>query len=149
MYSEILFGLYQGKGYSSTQGRPTDKRKCVGFEQLTQYLEESDEHQYSSFEIFKIYENFCSDEEIYLQKWLDQKLIYHYGDDIIITILQGNSTVYSLDDHGPLARYVKNVGCACPGNAGNVFPATAGWRFRHASRHVRDLRAVMQAGSAN
>ena len=29
----------------------------------------------------------------------------------------------------------------------NVFPANAGWRFRHASRHVRLARAVMHAGS--
>ena len=43
----------------------------------------------------------------------------------------------------------KIVGCACAGNAGNVFPATAGWRTRHASRHVRDARALMHAGIAN
>ena len=42
-----------------------------------------------------------------------------------------------------------NCGCACAGNAGNVFPATAGKRSRHASRHVRDARAVMHAGIAN
>ena len=41
-----------------------------------------------------------------------------------------------------------NCGCACAGNTGNVFPATAGKRFRHASRHVRDARAVMHAGIA-
>ena len=34
-------------------------------------------------------------------------------------------------------------------NAGNVFPATAGKRSRHASRHVRDARAVMHDGIAN
>ena len=42
-----------------------------------------------------------------------------------------------------------NCGCACAGNAGNVFPATAGKRSRHASRHVCDARAVMHAGIAN
>ena len=30
----------------------------------------------------------------------------------------------------------RNCGCACAGNAGNVFPVTAGERSRHASRHV-------------
>ena len=39
----------------------------------------------------------------------------------------------------------KFADCACAGNAGNVFPASAGWRSRHASRHVRDVRAVMSA----
>ena len=42
----------------------------------------------------------------------------------------------------------KIVCCACVGNAGNVFPATAGWRSRHKSRYVRDARAVMRAGIA-
>ena len=39
----------------------------------------------------------------------------------------------------------KIVGCACTWNAGNVFPATAGQRSRHASRHVRDARAVIRS----
>ena len=43
----------------------------------------------------------------------------------------------------------QNCGCACAGNAGNVFPVTAGKRSRHASRHVRDARAVIYAGIAN
>ena len=43
----------------------------------------------------------------------------------------------------------QNCGCACAGNAGNVFPVTAGKRSRHASRHVRDARAVMHVGIVN
>ena len=43
----------------------------------------------------------------------------------------------------------KNCGCACTGNAGNVFPAIAGKRSRHTSRHVRYVRAVLHAGIAN
>ena len=43
----------------------------------------------------------------------------------------------------------KIPGYACAGNAGNVFPATAGQLFQHASRHVRDARAVMHDGIAN
>ena len=46
-------------------------------------------------------------------------------------------------------RGKKNCGCACAGNTGNVFPATVGKRSRHASRHVRDARAVMHTGIAN
>ena len=40
----------------------------------------------------------------------------------------------------------KITGYACAGNAGNVFPVTAGPRSRYASQHVRDTRAVMHAG---
>ena len=43
----------------------------------------------------------------------------------------------------------KIMGCTCAGNTGNVFPATAGYRSRNASRHVRDACAVMHAGIAN
>ena len=39
--------------------------------------------------------------------------------------------------------------CACAGNIGKVFPATAGYRSRHASWHVRDAHAVMHAGIDN
>ena len=43
----------------------------------------------------------------------------------------------------------KIAGCVCAWNAGNVLPATAGWRSRHASWHVHDARSVMHAGIAN
>ena len=45
----------------------------------------------------------------------------------------------------PWATYQirKIAGCACAGNARNVSPATAGYRSRHASRNVRDARAVI------
>ena len=48
----------------------------------------------------------------------------------------------------------KIAGCACAGNAGNVFPATDfKWNRwlpkRHASRHVRHARAMMHVGIAN
>ena len=42
-----------------------------------------------------------------------------------------------------------NCGCACAGKAMDVFPATSGMRFRHASRHVRATCAVMHAGIDN
>ena len=47
------------------------------------------------------------------------------------------------------ASYQIHKIAACAKNAGNVFPATAGWRYRHASRHVRDACAVMHAGIAS
>ena len=57
----------------------------------------------------------------------------------------------------PWASYQirKIVCCTCAGNAGNVFPRhrlqrkTTSYRSRHASRHVRDTRAVMHVGIAN
>ena len=48
-----------------------------------------------------------------------------------------------------LLQDTQNCGCACAGNAGNVFPVTAGKRSRHASRHVRHARAVMHVEIVN
>ena len=52
---------------------------------------------------------------------------------IIITFQRYNQ------NHGSMGLLpdTKNCGCACAGNAANVFPTTAGKRSRHASRHVR------------
>ena len=49
-----------------------------------------------------------------------------------------------------LLQIRKIVGCACAGNAGNVFsPPTSKERARNESRHVRHARAVMHVGIAN
>ena len=52
--------------------------------------------------------------------------------------------------HGPLTRYVKLQVAHAPGMPGKFFPAAVfkGNRSRHASRHVRDARAVMHVGIA-
>ena len=60
---------------------------------------------------------------------------------------EGISTYWA--SHMGLLPNTQNRGCACAGNAGNVFPVTAGKRSRHASQHVRHARAVMHAGIAN
>ena len=56
--------------------------------------------------------------------------------------------------HGPLTRYVKLRVAHAPGMPGTFSPPptseeTASWRWRHASPHVRDARAVMHVGIAN
>ena len=52
--------------------------------------------------------------------------------------------------NGPLTRYVKLQVAHAPGTFPPVadFPVTAGKRSWHASRHVRDARAVMHVGIA-
>ena len=56
--------------------------------------------------------------------------------------------------HGLLTRYVKLRVAHAPGMPGTFSPPptskkTAIWRFGHASRHVRQARAVMHVGIAN
>ena len=50
---------------------------------------------------------------------------------------------------GLLLLDMYNWGLRMRRECGNVFPATTDYWSRHASRHVRDARAVMPAGIAN
>ena len=57
-------------------------------------------------------------------------------------------------DHGSLTRYVNLWVAHAPGMPGTFSPPptskdTASYRSQHASRHVRDARAVMHVGIAN
>ena len=54
--------------------------------------------------------------------------------------LLSNETTFLFDWLWASCQMRKITGCACAGNAGNVFPATAGLRSRHAPRHVRHAR---------
>ena len=56
--------------------------------------------------------------------------------------------------HGPLARYVKLRVAHGPGIPGTFYPPPiskeiVSWWPQHASRHVRDVRAVMHVGIVN
>ena len=50
--------------------------------------------------------------------------------------------------HGPLTRYVKLRVAHAPGMLGTFFPPQRVKGSRHASVHVRDVRAVIHAGIA-
>ena len=72
---------------------------------------------------------------------LRNKLKWHFNQNIVCEMV----AILSMG----LLPDTQICGCACAGNAGNVFPVTAGKRSRHASRHVRHARAVMHVGIAN
>ena len=87
------------------------------------------------------------------QVWLNWKYIEYAVNNLrpfCLGLPISSRIKYSIRHYGllwPWASFqIRNiVGCACTGNAGNVFPAAAGVRSRHASRHVFDARAVMHA----
>ena len=83
--------------------------------------------------------------------WIIDKISFRYTCDstslLQVCDLQWNWYVFFLLWASYQIR--KIGGCACAGNAGNDFPATVGKRSRHASRHMRDARAVMHVGIAN
>ena len=91
-------GRHQDDTSSSSVGRPSDTVKLGAFEKLCSYINESDECQYSSEEIFTLYKSLCDDEEVYTAKHLDQKLKEYFGDEIIITKLHGKPRIYSFRD---------------------------------------------------
>ena len=80
-----------------------------------------------------------------------ETMIYQTGDQNCPCDNPLRGSPWQVREHTPMGLLPdrSNRGCACAGNAGNIFPATAGKRSRHASRHVRDARAVMHAGIAN
>ena len=68
--------------------------------------------------------------------------------------IKGRSSCINNIHHGPLTRYVKFWVAHAPGMPGTfstppTSKETASLRSRHASRHVRDARAVMHVGIAN
>ena len=75
------------------------------------------------------------------------------GEGFSLTFPSIDALVYMVKIKGSVpwisCQIRKIAGCACAGNARNVLPATAGWRSRHASRHVRYAHAVLHAGIAN
>ena len=76
-------------------------------------------------------------------------MVFAYGTELYLK----HAKTYSAR-HGPLTRYVKLRVAHAPGMPG-TFPSpskskeTASYRSRHASRHVRDARAVMHVGIDN
>ena len=83
---------------------------------------------------------------------------WHHVMEYIGAVAPGHSDNWSHGSHfvvfsfGTLwASYqiCKIAGCACAGNAGNIFTAVTGWRSWHASWHKCDAHAVMHAGITN
>ena len=94
----FYMGRHQDDTSSSSVGRPSDTVKSGAFEKLCGYINESDECQYSNDEILSLYEGLCDNEKIYTAKHLDQKLREHFGDEIIVTKVQGKPRIYSFRD---------------------------------------------------
>ena len=79
----------------------------------------------------------------------DQIFVLCHTQEYIETMPFDPWTVWRpFDCHGPLARYAK-LRVRMLRECRERFPATEGKRSWHASRHVRDARAVMHAGIAN
>ena len=93
-------GCHMEKSSSHATGRPCTQTKSNGFEKLCKYLDENDECQFSSTELYGIYENLCDDEDVYIQHHLHHKLQEHYGNNLVATKRTGKPTVYSFRDHG-------------------------------------------------
>ena len=105
--------FYKGSSLDNTcagdRGRPLDQDKSKGFEQLCTYLDTNNECQYSITELYELYESFsggggggsCGNGggDLYTQKRLHQRLIDHYGEEMVITCMSGKPTVYSFRDH--------------------------------------------------
>ena len=67
------------------------------------------------------------------------------------SLFRNTSLALAKSYHGPLTRYAKLRVAHAPGTCSPppISKESASWRPRHASRHVRDARAVRHVGMAN
>ncbi len=91
---------FRGRQTDGERGRPCDMLKEESFQKLCLHLDENDECQYSLSELSDIYESYMEGAEGYSVKWLRQKLQARYGDQMIITSIQGISNIVTFRDKG-------------------------------------------------
>lgn len=86
---------------SNRPGRPEDSRQTDAFGKLCDFLNSSDECQYSFSDLQeKCQEFLSSDDQCFTDKTLKSKLEAYYGDNIIITTAPGRKSVVCLRDTG-------------------------------------------------
>ena len=99
---------------------------------------------------------------VWINDWVNNREaggLRRYQAHYDVIVIQSQTTLWNQERHrisqcGSLTRYVKLRVEQAPGMPGTFSPPptskeTAGYRYRHASRHVRDARAVMHVGIAN
>ena len=79
-------------------GKPEDVQKATAFKPMCQYLEDSEECQFSMTELIKHLVEIASEEFRFTTKWLKKKLIDHYGCNITITEVPGQVSNLSFRD---------------------------------------------------
>ena len=85
------------------------------------------EELYSQLALLRVPGNILRFDNVYMHQRVFEQL----------SVNKSNFQTSSLNIIWASYQIRKIAGCACVGNAGNVFPTTAGQRSRHASRHVR------------
>ena len=83
---------------SRQSGRPVDAVKNEAFTKLCQYIDENEECQYSMPELVNKLDGYLAGADGYTTKWLKQKLLDHYPDNVILTSEQGKPTIFSFRD---------------------------------------------------
>jgi len=82
---------------SNSSGRPIDPSRAEAFMKVCEYMEDSDDCQFSLHELEELMKSFLpfdkSQDDVYTTKRLRQKLRDHFGDKVIFTELSGLSTI--------------------------------------------------------
>ena len=89
--------------------------------------------------------------------WEILRYVCQFGARTCIILLTNKDLLHQLQNEAIEERWhprascqIREIeGCACARNPAYAFPATAGYRAWHASRHVCGARAVMHAGIDN
>lgn len=93
----LCTGVFQCRAVN-TVGKPADAATEHAFSELCNFLDETDECQYSLSELLEHMETFLHGEDGYSIQYLEKKLKEHYGNDIIITSIYGKYSIVSFCD---------------------------------------------------
>lgn len=80
----------------NTVEKPADAAREHAFCEICNFLDKTDECQYSLSELLEHMETFLHGEDGYSIQYLKKKLKEHYGNDIIITSIYGKYSIVSL-----------------------------------------------------
>ena len=92
-------------------GRPQDEEKLYAFLRLAKFLQDNDDEQITVNDLVELMDDFLADSEstAYGHTHMKQRLKEHFGDQLIITELNGKSNVVTFRS---TAQHTLRISCS-------------------------------------
>ena len=86
------------KSMETNRGRPYDDTRLQAFRNVVLFFEENDDQQVTITDLTVYMGNLLKDSEVdpYDVRYMKQRLVEHFGDDLVISIVNGKSDVATL-----------------------------------------------------
>lgn len=93
---QIPFAFQTNGSKQQNKGRPADKDRQEAFLAVSKYLEENDDEQVTVKDLVdKLGE--CCEQQPYSVRFMKEKLKEHFGDNIVITCINGKADVVTIN----------------------------------------------------